>query len=272
MKEINLPKKRALAAALAPFILGVAASANAQLATEATGGVPDSAVRGDIGIVLFDQTAGSTGNGAPNQDFEDAFDAYDNEAADDFVVNAVEGWQVLSVSTVGTQSTGGTPASVSITFYGDNGGTPDTDNVVCQFLNLPTVQEDGTGNLTTALPAGGCTLPSDGTTVYWMSEVVTQDFGGNGQRFWTGALPLNGVATHWRNPGDGFGSGCLDFALQGSVCGVGGGVDEDRLFLLEGLIAAGDPVAVPTLGMKGLLGLGFGLGMLGLLAVSRRRA
>ena len=55
--------------------------------------------------VLYDQTSSPAGNGAPDQDFEADYDAYDSEGADDFVVPA-GGWVIQSVDTIGTLSTG----------------------------------------------------------------------------------------------------------------------------------------------------------------------
>ena len=43
-------------------------------------------------VLLYDQTDSAGGNGAPDQDFEAAFDGYDAEGADDFDVD----WAALS--------------------------------------------------------------------------------------------------------------------------------------------------------------------------------
>jgi len=47
--------------------------------------------------VLFDQGGMSADNGVTAQNFESAFDAYDAEGGDDFVVDAADGWTVHQV-------------------------------------------------------------------------------------------------------------------------------------------------------------------------------
>src|SRR5688572_21826473 len=73
--------------------------------------------------VLYDQTGGASGNGAPSQDFEAAFDVYDSNGADDFTVTDA-GWAIDGISVVG--STNGFDAStdLNVWFYTDGGGVP----------------------------------------------------------------------------------------------------------------------------------------------------
>ena len=78
----------------------------------------------------------------------------------------------------------------------------------------------------------------------------------------------------WRNPGDGFASGCTDWGTI-VTCGVGGGVDPDVLFQILGTTGGGgEPAAppreLPTLSQWGVLMGAAGLALLGLLRVRRR--
>lgn len=238
-------KKNLLALGVATAI-GATSSAYAQLAAEnpgVNGTIPT--VQGP-GVILFDQTDNASGNGAPDQDFEAAYDAYDAEGADDFMVDAAAGWSIMQVATVGTQSAGGTPNSVSITFFNDNAGAPGAAIPECTYTGLtPT----GTDSFVIDLPAP-CNL-QQGT--YWVSQITDQTFGGgNGQHFFSNRTVQSGNPAHWRNPGDGFGTGCVDFTPM-TVCGVGGGTNPDFLFQIIGEIGIlPPPPAVPTFNRWGL--------------------
>lgn len=191
-------------------------------AAGATGVVPTPR-----GGVLYDQTDSASGNGAPDQNFEAAFDAYDSEAADDFVVTEPTGWTINRINTVGTTGTPG-GALVDVNFYMDVGGAPDTVAICSYSAISPT---DTLGSFNIDLPTD-CILPP-GT--HWVAIQVDQNFGTFGQHFWSNRSVDNGSGGVWRNPGDGFGSGCTDWSTAGTVCGVGGGFN-DFLFSLEGVL------------------------------------
>ncbi len=264
-------KKNLLAVGVATAV-GMSASAYAQMATDNPGivGLNPAPVLQGADIILHDQTDSPDGNGVPDQDFEAAYDAYDAMGADDFVVTDASGWTVNAMNTIGTTGTPGN-ATVTITFYPDAGGTPDVGNPVCTFPGI--VPVDTTGSFNIALP-GGCVLPSDGSTVYWVSQFTDQNFGANGQHFWSGRSVVDGNESQWSNPGGGFGTPCNVFMSAGTVCGVGGGLLQDRLFSLEGMIGVGvalpPPPAVPTFTRWGTAILALGLLAIGLL-VRRQR-
>ena len=242
--------------------LGVSANANAQLADDtnvASGSIPT--VSG-MAPILYEQTDNASGNGAPDQDFEAAFDVYDSMGADDFIVTNGAGWVVTGVDTVGTQSTGGTAASVTIEFYDDNAGSP--GNVVCSYPGLTPTQN--AGSFTIQLPAP-CNL--NGGETYWMAQQTVQDFGGNGQHFWSNRTTQTGNPAHWINPGDGFGSGCTTFTPM-TTCGVGGGTNPDFLFVIRGFNGGSNQI-IPTMGGVGLGILGLTMVGGGLMAMRRRR-
>lgn len=241
-------KKNLLALGVATAI-GASTSAYAQIASEnpgVNGTVPN--VAGGA-MLLFDQTDNASGNGAPDQDFEAGYDVYDAEGADDFVVDFADGWTIEQVTTVGTQSAGGTPNDVTITFFTDNAGAPGTPIPECTYPNLaPT----GTDSFVIDLPTA-CIL---GPGTYWMSQITSQNFGGgNGQHFFSNRTTQTGNPGHWRNPGDGFGSGCIDFTPM-TTCGVGGGTNPDFLFQilgqLGGFATLPPPPAVPTFNRWGI--------------------
>ena len=175
--------------------------------------------------ILYDQTNNASGDGAPDQNFEPAFDAYDSEGADDFVVPAGRIWTVESLVQT---STTGLPATLTstVTFYADNAGFPGA--AVCTRTGQTAAIT--AGSTTTTLSGGGCVLTA-GT--YWVGVQVNQNFGTNGQHFWSNRTTQTGNGGVWRNPGDGFATGCTNFNRQ-TICGVGGGQAPDYLFRLDG--------------------------------------
>jgi uncharacterized repeat protein (TIGR01451 family) len=177
--------------------------------------------------VLYDQTDNAAGNGAPDQDFEASYDTYDSEGADDFVVPA-GGWVIQSIDTVGiTDLAGG--STVDVTFYTNGAGLPGTAIAACTYAAITPV--DTAGSL-------GVTLPTDcnlAAGTYWMAIQVNQNYGTNGQHFWSNRTVASGSNAVWRNPGDGFATGCTAFTSM-LTCGVGGGTSPDFLFRLNGVI------------------------------------
>lgn len=222
-------KLNAIALAMSTAAL-FGADAHAQTLNSAAGtsGVLPSAVEG-VAVLLYDQTDSAGGNGAPDQNFEAAFDQYDSEGADDFVVPGGTAWSVSEIRTVGTQSTGGSAVSVNVNFYADNAGFPDATAVAgCSYPAL--IPAETAGSYVLTLPTA-CVLPP-GT--YWVAIQSNQDFGGgNGQHFWSNRSVASNSGAVWRNPGNGFGTGCVNWDRM-TTCGVGGGTNPDFLFQVFG--------------------------------------
>src|SRR6056297_2639320 len=254
----TLYKRGALSAAVA-ISLGLSGQALGQFAAENPGefGSLDTTRGGSP--ILYSQLDLASGNGAPDQDFEAANDSYDAEGADDFVVpNGIQ-WQIDEVATVGTTGTPG-GATVNITFYTDAGGEPGTP--VCSYTGVTPV--DNAGSFDIVLPTA-CVLPPGS---YWMAQQTDQEFATNGQHFWSNRTAASNNPAVWRNPGDGFGSGCTDWApMAGTAdgnpatgCGVGGGVNPDFLFEIRGVeVPLPPPVAVPVMNSWGWIALFGGL-------------
>jgi hypothetical protein len=225
------------------LVLLTAALVTANSGITAQAGIGGQIPEGTLDL-LYDQTDSASGNGAPDQDFEAAFNVYDNEGADDFVVPAGENWLVDRIVTVGTQSTGGTPTSVDVWFYADDAGYP-ADSPTCTYLDQATATP---ASLDVTLPAP-CSLAAG---KWWLAVQVNQNFGGgNGQHFWSNRTVATNDGGVWRNPGDGFGTGCVDWERQ-TTCGVGGGTNPDFLFQIHGTI--GEP-QVPSIAMTKTVGL-----------------
>ena len=214
------------------FVLATANGPDIARNTQETGVLPQSPTG-----VLYDQTSNSAGNGAPDQDFETSFDAYDSEGADDFVVPAGTMWSVDGVNIVGT--TGGNSASVDVAFYADNATFP-AAAPTCSYPGLTTFT--GSGSLSITLPTT-CDL---GEGNWWVAIQVNQDYGTSGQHFWSNRSVQSNNGAVWRNPGDGFATGCIAWDRM-ITCGVGGGASPDFLFQILG--TAG-PVAVPAISVE----------------------
>lgn len=167
--------------------------------------------RAPQGGVLVDQTTTPSGTGWTSQDFEAAFNAYDNQGADDFTATG-PGFLVNEVVAPGFNQ--GVPVpGMNIQFFTNAGGVPGT--LICNYSNIPTI-DDGVGNTTTAL-SPPCAVPAG---VAWVSVQARMDFGTSGQWFWAGSVSANGNPGKWQNPGGGFGTGCTTWAdLSACIAG-----------------------------------------------------
>ena len=168
--------------------------------------------------------AGAASNGAPSQNFETAFDAFDCQGADDFTVPANTSWTINQVNVTGTLSTTGPPASFNVIFYNNAAALP--GSVVQAFNNVATFT-GAAGSYNITLPAG---LPL-GTGTYWVSVQVNMNFTPNGQWFWSNFGGANvGNAAAWQNPGGGFAVGCTSWS---NSCAVGGS-NRNHIFAIVG--------------------------------------
>ena len=159
---------------------------------EAPGGGGAEALYSQLGEV-------STEGGITAQDFETAYDVYDAEGADEFMVPAGETWTIDQVVALGTGPTG-PMLLANIRFYEDNAGMPGT--MLFEYLDaVSTPSTDG--DLDVAIPP---TVFTEGT--YWIGIQGDIEYGVYGQWFLNRQVaPTLGYEFYWRNPLDGFGSG-----------------------------------------------------------------
>jgi subtilisin-like proprotein convertase family protein len=173
--------------------------------------------------VLYDQNDNATASDVTSQDFETALDAFDDEAADDFVVPPGHVWSIDSVFVDG-EYTVGPAAAVNLTFFADDSGVP--GSTACSYpLQTPA---DSAGDFTFTLGTP-CVL---GPGTYWMDVQTRQDAGTAGQWFWHTRSVQSNSAAVWRNPGDGFGTGCTSFSPM--LACIPGALGPDLLFTLSG--------------------------------------
>ncbi|MFO8128445.1 MAG: carboxypeptidase-like regulatory domain-containing protein, partial [Bacteroidales bacterium] len=176
----------------------------------------------DLYRILYEQIE-LDANGWASQDFEAAYDIYDCQGADDFIVPAEATWVIETVTAYGSGSPGPF-SSANVLFYNDVGGAPSA-SPFASYMGVSATDVDGV--MTINLPSGGLTI--DGGH-YWISVQDAAPFGAYGQWFWTRNINVYNSLAHWRNPLDGFGSG----ATSWTPVDVAFGETADFAFTLEG--------------------------------------
>ncbi len=202
-----------------------------------------------VGTVLYDQS-GTAENGAPVQNFQSAFSAFDAQGADDFIVTDAAGWDVSGFNfQVAFIDQNGQPAQppasivYAIDVYADAGGAPGAAS--CSYPSVTGALNAGARNLSIALPAI-CSLTQG---AYWVSMTPVFDY--PPQSFWSNASGAAiGSAGVWRNPSGGFGTACsswseLSMCITSSSFSIGGG-NPNYLFQVIGAVGGGgcDPSGI----------------------------
>lgn len=196
---------------------------------------------GSVGaqVVLYDRLRLDQANGWISQNFETAFNAADNQAADDFAVPAGSFfWLVNNIEVDGFyQQPGYQAVSVNVFFYNNSGSgsLPGTSSYQGSFVpsNL------NTGDFVTNLnpPAG---LLAGRT--YWVSVQANLDAGSSGSsHLWFWGLrgppqdPTTGNLAAWINQGGGFVVGpCTTWGPLATCGGSDPGTTTDLQFRLSG--------------------------------------
>ena len=149
--------------------------------------------------------------GIGSQKFEPAMAAFDDQAADDFVLTTgIGGIYLTGVRVMGDYSIGGGPAaSFNIYFYQNAAGNvPGVQ--FAQFMDLPYT---GTPpEFVICLPSPFGVAPG----TYWVSVQANQNSNPNGQWFWRNRTVQSRAGATWQNPGDGYGTGCVTWNRKNS--------------------------------------------------------
>lgn len=183
-------------------------------------------------------------NGYSSQIFEPANEAYNNELADDFVAPAGVG-SICSVSLLGSFSAGGgfsldPDSQVILNVYADDGGMPGTLLFTESFD--PNAVVDGAGAI--ALPVTVAHSINPGES-YWVAVQAKLAFALGGQWYWNTSMTQIGQQFAWRNPGDGFGTGCTDWG-NGMDCL--GATEPDAFMVVE----FADPLGTSEIGVANI--------------------
>src|SRR5205823_5657085 len=228
-----------------PQLPNISQTDQSQLPTTSNTGAPAPLIPAPIlpypkapQVVLYDQinNPAPTPGGVTSQDFETAFDPFDAQAADDFVVPGGQTWNITEVDVSGEYSVGGGPAaSFHVFFYSDTATLPGA--LVATRLANP---YSGGANALITLTTPVVLTPG----TYWVSVQARQDLGTAGQWFWDNRLVISNSGAAWQNPGNGFGTGCTTYGRKPTCLPTQNG--PDQLFRLIGTIGVATPTATPT--------------------------
>lgn len=210
-------------------------------AMDVEGAVAFVPLRPSTGEVLYDQTENPDEDYFPSQEFETDYAAFNSQGADDFVVPVGETWNVAQVEAIGAYREGDGPVTLAdVYFYADTAGRP--GGVLAAYADIAVDDADSTGTLVLALSTA-LALP-EGT--YWVSAVADMDAATYGQWFWNKQATTTpvGAEVHWRNPGDGFDTGCTDWQPLVTACGDSDGLDTS-FRLVGNVVVANEDGAVP---------------------------
>jgi len=188
--------------------------------------------------VLYDQTDSGAGGWIGSTNFLNnvAYDSLDSQGADDFQVPADKFWQVSTVTVHGLYTgDSGTPyvQSMLIQIYSNSGS-----NLPALLLYSTTIaagQISGleSGTFVMNLPSAVTLGPGR----HWLSVQANKQVDGESgyQWHWRERAVQSFSPSAWRNPGDGYATGCTTFQSRLSECDHPGlSTNPDLLFKLEG--------------------------------------
>jgi hypothetical protein len=196
------------------------------------------------GVFLYDQynsPATEPPVGIGSQKFELAMAAFDDQAADDFVLTTGFGAIYMTgVRVMGDYSAGGGPASSFNVYFYQNGAGNLPGAQFAAFMNLPYT---GTPpDFVICLPNPYAIAPG----VYWVSVQARQDSNPNGQWFWRNRTVQSHAGAVWQNPEDGYGTGCTTWNRKSSC--MTDQVSPDQVFGILGFREGPtpSPIQLPT--------------------------
>jgi hypothetical protein len=171
--------------------------------------------------LLYDQTDNDNGTGIDSQNFTDSgFDVYDCQGADEFTVPAGSIWKIKEVYVDGTYFDGaGSADSFSVTFYSSGKGKVGDAVKTCPEASyyFDTQFDFGSEHIR-------CSARLNRGT-YFVSVQANMAFSVGGQWGWLTNNTVRNNLSMWRNPGDGFDTGCTDFATTTTCIPSGEGGD-----------------------------------------------
>jgi len=214
-----------LAAAIAVPTLGAAPSL-----VPSGGPVPRLAQEEGI---LWNQTSDDSGVGIVSQNFgESSFDRYDNQGADDFIVPEGEVWILTGIEARGTHFAGGSGPldSMNVVVYRTRNERPGRPGGVVRNASEQPATPINTGVDYLVTLSDSIKLKPGR---YWLSLQGNMYFALGGEWGWETSRTQRGSPSVWRNPGDGFATGCIDYQRQVHCVGeLGQG--PDFMFVLLG--------------------------------------
>ncbi len=189
--------------------------------------------------VLYDQTDNGTGTGyigSTNFLNNISYDFLDSQGADDFQVPADKFWQVTTVSVHGLYSgDSGTPyvQSLLIQFYSNSGSNLPAAPLYSATIAAAQISGLESGTFVVNLPSPATLGPGRN----WLSVQANKQVDGDSgyQWHWRERSVQSNSPSAWRNPGNGYATGCTAFQPRIDVCDhPGNSPNPDLLFKLEG--------------------------------------
>jgi len=156
----------------------------------------------DTASTCFSHTGHNSGVGILSQNFTDAADTrYDARGVDDFTLATA--CRIAQVTVVGDFFKGTGPArSETVTFYTNRGNAPG------RVISSVRIQGSRSGAGTFTIRLKHPVTLSKGR--HWLSVQVNMD-GDAGEWSWNTSRTRSGIKAKWRNPHDGFHTGCTTY-------------------------------------------------------------
>lgn len=172
------------------------------------------------------------GKGEASNKFTGNYAAFSSQGADDFQVPSGEIWSIHRVSAAGLNYT--RTSSFNIFIYSSSNSRPAAQIYAGERLLFAPGLDPGEMLIELELPP---ILP-EGT--YWLSVQAVASSGPPTEGwFWSDYYPVAGNSGLWRNPEDGYGTGCVTWCQTRPV-----GMETDRMFRLWGNMTI--PTSTPT--------------------------
>ena len=222
--------KRILFLAAAAACAMSAAAAGPGLATSVTGVQARQQQATSTASVLHDQSDPPFIYAIVSQNFEAAYDSYDSQGADDFVVPSGQCWKITEVDVTGTYFNGPGPTqSMRVIIYNDKDGTPHEKKIVSDQNGIVPTTDDN-GKFVITLPDAVKAKPGK----YWISVLANMDLDVDGQWAWQTRDGALGTPSRWKNSGGGLRPECRKYGDMATCVGNLGDGALDYLFALKG--------------------------------------
>jgi hypothetical protein len=180
----------------------------------------------DLDFALYSKNTAVSGT-RPSQLFTDINNSL-AQSADDFTIPEGQTWTIDKLL-VGGSSTGAIVLNaMHVVVYNDNGGVPGTQ----VYTSGPITPLSGTvkADVELILPAS----VNFGPGKYWVSVYAQSPVGGAGQWFWKTTTSVTGSQSHFKDAGNVFGRGLLNWTPQSTAFAPPVIAPQDLIFILMG--------------------------------------
>lgn len=170
--------------------------------------------------ILHDQFDNAGPVSTSSQDFwPNEWNSFDDMVADDFLIPPEENWTITSISVAGAYTADGGQNSgpadwVDVSFWTNQGSLP--GEIVATMNQLVPVDGLASGDFTISLGAGVALSPG----TYWVAVQARVQYPENGVWRWTDRTVVFNERAAWQNPGNGFGTGCIEWETRSTTCNL----------------------------------------------------